>query len=61
MEDFDPDDCSIVVHGKRNKQRTVYLSGGGCRYVQAWLEHRGDAPGLLFCPVGRDSDLSAAG
>ena len=40
-----------MVHGKRNKQRTVYLSGGGCRYVAAWLEHRGDAPGPLFCPV----------
>ena len=51
VEDFDADDCSIVVHGKRNKQRTVYLSGGGCRYVQAWLEHRGDEPGPLFCPV----------
>ena len=51
VEDFDPEDCSIVVHGKRNKQRTVYLSGNGCRYVQGWLEHRGDAAGPLFCPV----------
>ena len=53
VEDFDPEACSILVHGKRNKQRTVYLSGDGCRYVQAWLEHRGDALGPLFCPVDR--------
>ena len=51
VEDFDPEDCSIVVHGKRNKQRTVYLSGDGCRYVTGWLEHRDDAAGPLFCPV----------
>ncbi len=25
LDDFDPDDGSIVVHGKRRKQRTVYL------------------------------------
>ena len=51
VEDFDPDDCSIVVHGKRNKQRIVYLAGNGCQYVQTWLEHRGEAQGPLFCPV----------
>ena len=51
VEDFDPEGCSIVVHGKRNKQRTVYLSGGGCQYLQAWLGHRGDDPGPLFCPI----------
>ncbi len=57
VEDFDPDDCSIAVHGKRNKQRTVYLSGGGCRYVAAWLEHRGNAPGPLFCPVDQTGEI----
>ena len=57
VEHFDPDDCSIVVHGKRNKQRTVYLSEGGCRYVQTWLEHRGDTPGPLFCPVDQTGEI----
>ncbi len=64
VEDFDPDDCSIVVHGKRNKQRAVYLTGRGCGYVEAWLRHRGDAPRpavLPGRPDGRDSDLSPAG
>ena len=57
VEDFDPEDCSIVVHGKRNKQRTVYLSGGGCQYVAVWLEHRGDATGPLFCPVDQTGGI----
>ncbi len=57
VEDFDLDDCSIVVHGKRNKQRTVYLSSGGCRFVAAWLEHRGGAPGPLFCPIDQTGEI----
>ena len=57
IEDFDSDDCSIVVQGKRGKQRTVYLTGRGCRYVEAWLCHRGDAPGPLFCPVDQTGEI----
>ncbi len=57
VEDFDADDCSIMVHGKRNKQRTVYLTGRGCGYLQAWLDHRGDAPGPLFCPVDQTGEI----
>ncbi|MCP4491287.1 MAG: tyrosine-type recombinase/integrase, partial [Gammaproteobacteria bacterium] len=57
IEDFDPDDCSIMVHGKRNKQRTVYLTGRGCGYVEAWLDHRGDDPGPLFCPVDQKGEV----
>ncbi len=53
VDDFDTDDCSIVVQGKGGKQRTVYLTEGGCRYVEVWLEHRGDAAGPLFCPVNQ--------
>ncbi len=57
VEDFDADDCSIVVHGKRNKQRTVYLAENGCRHVEAWLKRRGDAPGPLFCPVDQNGEV----
>ena len=58
VEDFRPEDCSIIVrHGKRRKQRTVYLSECGCRHVKAWLGDRGDAPGPLFCPVSQTGDV----
>jgi site-specific recombinase XerD len=57
VDDFDPDDCSIVVRGKRNKQRTVYLIASGCRHLTTWLDHRGDEPGPLFCPVGQKGEV----
>ena len=57
VEDFDTDDCSIVVNGKGGKQRTVYLAETGCRYVETWLEQRGNVPGPLFCPVGQKGEV----
>ena len=46
--------------GRRRKQRTVYLTEDGCRYVEAWICHRSDAPGPLFCPdqPGREARIS---
>lgn len=57
VDDFDADDCSIVVRGKRNKQRTVYLIESGCHHLKTWLGHRSDEPGPLFCPVGQKGDV----
>ena len=57
VTDFDPEDGSIVVHGKRRKQRTVYLSEDGCRHVEAWLRDRGEEPGPLFCPVSQAGEV----
>ncbi len=39
-EDTAPEDCSIVVHGKRNKQRTVYLAGNGLGlpFIEGWAK-----------------------
>lgn len=57
VADFDPDDCSILVQGKGRKQRTVYLSEQGCRYLGEWLRRRGSAPGPLFCPVNQCDEV----
>ncbi|NJL29138.1 MAG: tyrosine-type recombinase/integrase [Thermoanaerobaculia bacterium] len=57
VEDFDPADASIVVQGKGRKQRTVYLTEDGCRYLKAWLRRRGDAPGALFCPIRQTGEI----
>ncbi len=51
VDDFDPEDCSIVVNGKHRKQRNVYLTESGCRLINCWLGHRGAEAGPLFCPV----------
>jgi integrase len=53
LDDFDPLDCSIKIHGKGNKMRTVYLTEQGCELVEAWIRRRGDGAGPLFCPVGQ--------
>ena len=57
VEDFDAADASIVVQGKGRKQRTVYLTEGGCEYLETWLRHRGDAPGPLFCPIRQTGEV----
>ncbi len=57
LDDFDPEDGSILVQGKRRKQRTVYLTDSGCEYVEVWINHRGDADGPLFCPIRQNGDI----
>lgn len=42
-----------VLHGKRRKQRLVYLSSGGRDALEGWLRFRGDAPGPLLRAVGK--------
>ena len=57
FDDFDPEDGSILVQGKRRKQRNVYLTDGGCRYVEAWLRYRDDDAGPLFCPIRQNGEI----
>ncbi len=57
VEDFDPADGSLLVNGKGGKQRTVYLTEKGSRYLEGWLEVRGYEPGPLFCPVGQTGEI----
>lgn len=57
IEDFDREGCSILVQGKRRKQRTVYLTEQGCRYLEAWIQRRGDGPGPLFSPIRQTGEI----
>jgi site-specific recombinase XerD len=58
VADFYPDDCSLTVrNGKRRKQRTVYLTEEGCRYLEAWITARGSEAGPLFCPVSQTGQI----
>jgi integrase len=41
----------LVVRGKGNKERQLFLPAGAVRAVAAWLEVRGDGPGPLLVPV----------
>ena len=56
-EDFNPADGSILVQGKGNKRRMVYLTEQGCQFVLAWLRRRGTAPGAMFCPINQRDEI----
>lgn len=53
----DFEDGSILVEGKRRKQRTVYLTESGAVHLRRWLEIRGEVPGPLFNPVRQDAEI----
>jgi len=57
LGDYTPRDASLVVRGKGNKERLVYLTGGAAEWLADWLARRGDAPGPLFWPVTKGGDL----
>lgn len=50
-------DNSLVIHGKRNKERVVYLTDLACFYIQEYLKERKDSNEALFvhlkAPFGR--------
>ncbi|WP_245642588.1 tyrosine-type recombinase/integrase [Nonomuraea candida] len=51
LADYDPADRSLRIrHGKRNKERIVYLTGGAVARIEAWLTVRGTDQGGLFAP-----------
>lgn len=52
-------DMSLVVHGKGNKQRQVYLPEQSWNRLVAWIDNvRGDYPGPLFTRIRRHSDVT---
>ena len=56
LSDYDPEERTVRIHGKGNKERRVYAEGGADLLLSAWLELRGegnpDEP--LFLPVRKD-------
>ena len=57
VDDYDPEDGSILVEGKRRKQRLVYLTEYGQAHLDHWLRHRGHAPGPLFTPIRQNGEI----
>ncbi|MCA2230203.1 tyrosine-type recombinase/integrase [Nonomuraea aurantiaca] len=53
LADYDPADRSLRIrHGKRNKERYVYLTSSAVGRIEAWLTVRGpDSGGLLPTPT----------
>lgn len=59
LEDYEPDTGKLVILGKRNKQRTVYLTNGAADAMADWLDVRGHEPGPLFLPINKGGKLQA--
>jgi integrase len=60
VADFDPETGALQVRkGKGRKFRIVYLPDGATRAVKAWLEVRGNSPGVLLNPIRRGGHIEA--
>lgn len=53
LDDYTPADGQLIIKGKRNKERTAYVTNGAADALADWLTVRGTEPGPLFCPVNK--------
>lgn len=49
---------TVRVIGKRNRERVVPLNADAVDFLEEWVETRGDTPGPLFLPAGRNGWMS---
>jgi site-specific recombinase XerD len=56
LADFDGNK-KLIVHGKRSKERTVYLAKGAITVLRNWLVLRGEEAGPLFFEINKGSNL----
>lgn len=53
VSDLEPETGMLVIHGKRNKQRTAYITNGAAAALRDWIAVRGDKAGALFVEVNK--------
>jgi site-specific recombinase XerD len=59
VTDYDHETGALTVRGgKGNKDRLVYVGGGGEAALRDWLRIRGEEPGALFNPVNKSGKIS---
>lgn len=54
---YDADSGRLVVHGKRSKDRAVYLLNGAADAMADWLKVRGREDAPLFCAINKGGRL----
>lgn len=57
MSDLDLQEREILIHGKGNKERRVWLTESALDALNLWLEIRGDKDGAVFCPVRKGNNI----
>ena len=61
LSDYTPESGRLLVRGKGNKERTVYVPPSAAAYMDRWLALRGDDPGTIFCPINKGGKLKRGG
>jgi site-specific recombinase XerD len=56
-ESYEIETGRLVILGKRNKERTAYLTNGAAAAMADWLKIRGNEPGALFWPVNKGGKM----
>jgi site-specific recombinase XerD len=58
-EDYNAETGELVVRGKGDKERLLYLNDGSTLALADWLSVRGPEPGPLFVPVNKGGAIQA--
>ena len=58
LADYDPDNGTLRVIGKRDRERTAYVVKGARAALGYWLKFRGDDPGPLLVPVSKSGTIT---
>lgn len=53
LTDYQSETGKVLVRGKGNKERTVFVGQGARDALAAWLSFRGEEAGALFYPVAK--------
>lgn len=57
IDDYDPETGDLVIHGKRNKDRSAYLENGQYEAMRDWLAIRGTEEGPLFLAINKGGKI----
>jgi len=57
LDSYDPETGKLTLTGKRNKQRTTYITNGAQSALHDWLAIRGPLEGALFAAVSKSGTL----
>ena len=57
LEDYDALEGTLIVRGKRNKERLAHVVEGAKDALEGWLASRGPEPGPLFPPIRRGGHI----
>lgn len=53
LADFNADTGTLIIRGKRNKERELPVHNGALDALNDWLVIRGTEPGPIFTPINK--------